>query len=178
MTAKRTYTALALLVVALAVALSACGGGGDEDAGPAPAASSGSGMTDTVAVTSVDGVGDVLVDADGAALYSADQEADGEILCVDGCTAIWLPLTLPAGAAGPTADDDVQDRLGVVARPDGTEQISFDGMPLYRFAEDPEPGAVTGDGFSDTFAGTLFTWHVASPAGASGGDPATGSIYD
>jgi predicted lipoprotein with Yx(FWY)xxD motif len=176
MTAKRTYTAFALLV-ALALALSACGGGGDEDAGPA-AAPSGSGMSDTVAVTSVDGVGEVLVDADGAALYSADQEADGEILCVDGCAAIWLPLTLPAGAAGPTADDDLQDRLGVVTRPDGTEQIAFDGMPLYRFAEDPEPGAVTGDGFSDTFAGTLFTWHVASPTGASGGDPSTGSIYD
>jgi predicted lipoprotein with Yx(FWY)xxD motif len=177
MTAKRTYTAFALLV-ALALALSACGGGDDEDAGPVSAASSASGMTDTVAVTSVDGVGDVLVDADGVALYSADQEADGEILCVDGCAAIWLPLTLPAGAAGPIASEELEDRLGVVERPDGTEQVSFDGEPLYRFAEDPEPGTVTGDGFTDTFAGTEFVWHVASPSGASGGSPGSGSIYD
>jgi predicted lipoprotein with Yx(FWY)xxD motif len=177
MTVKRTYTAFALLVIAVALALSACGGS-DENAGPAPAASSGSGMTGTVAVTSVDGVGEVLVDTDGAALYSADQEADGEILCVDACASIWLPLTLPAGAAGPTADGDLGDRLGVIERPDGAEQVSFDGEPLYRFAEDPEAGTVTGDGFTDTFAGTEFTWHVASPSGASAGSPATGGIYD
>jgi predicted lipoprotein with Yx(FWY)xxD motif len=175
MTAKGTYTAIASLIVVLALALSACGG--SDDAGPSPAEPS-SGPTDTVEVASVEGVGDVLVDADGAALYSAEQEAEGEILCVDGCASIWLPLTLPAGAAGPTADDELMDRLGVVARPDGTQQVSFDGKPLYRFAEDPEPGTVTGDGFVDTFAGTEFTWRVASASGASDGDPATGSIYD
>jgi len=176
MATKRTYTAIVSLALALAVALSACGGGSDT-AGSEPAAST-PGATDTVAIQSVDGVGDVLVDADGAALYSAEQEADGEILCVDACASIWLPLTLPAGAAGPTADDELADRLGVVERPDGAEQVSFDGEPLYRFAEDPEPGTVTGDGFTDTFAGTEFIWHVASPSGASGGSPAPGGIYD
>jgi hypothetical protein len=51
-----------------------------------------------------DGVGDVLVDADGAALYTADQERDGKVRCTTACAEIWIPLTLPAGGvpSGPT----------------------------------------------------------------------------
>lgn len=176
MTATRTYTALSTLVAAAALALSACGGDGDStdqaSAAPEP------GTTETVSITSVDGVGDVLVDADGAALYTSDPEADGDVLCVDGCAAIWVPLTLPANAASPSGEDELDDRLGIVMRPDGAEQVAFDGKPLYSFVEDPEPGTVTGDGFTDTFEGTEFVWHVATASGAAGGSPSSDGTFD
>ena len=56
--------------------------------------------------------------------------------------------------------------------------MTFDGRRLYRFADDPGPGEVTGDGFADTFDGTLFTWHVASPSGFSGGPTSTDGGFD
>lgn len=116
----------------------------------------------------VDAVGDVLVDSRAVALYSADQEAGGKILCTSSCTAIWLPLTLPAGTAGPTAADGLMHKVGVVERPDGGRQVTFAGKPVYRFAEDGKPGEVSGSGVSDRFDGKEFTWHVVAPAGASG----------
>ena len=154
---------LAALAAAATLLVSACGGSGDSGAA-APQGASGS--ASTVAVDGVNGVGDVLVDARGAALYAADQESNGTIACTGSCTTIWDPLTVP-GARAPTADSDVMGMLGVVKRPDGARQVTLDGRPLYRFAEDPETGSVTGNGLADSFDGKSFEWHVATPDGVS-----------
>ena len=178
MTRLTTYTALAALAVAVALVLGACGG---DDGGDSPEPASASGGTDaaeTVSVMSVDGFGDVLVDSDGAALYAADEEVDSDVLCTEACAAIWIPLTVSAGDAEPTADGDLDGDLGVAERPDGPDQVTFDGRRLYSFADDPGPGEVTGDGFSDTFDGQRFTWHVAGPAGVSGGSTSTDDGFD
>jgi predicted lipoprotein with Yx(FWY)xxD motif len=154
----RTYAVLLALAVAAVLIAAACGGSGSSDDDLSSAT--------TVSVRSVDGVGDVLVDAQGAALYAADQEAGGEVLCTDGCATIWDPLTVGEGET-PTADDGLSGQLSVTPRPDGARQVTFDGRLLYRFIEDPSPGTVTGNGFEDTFDGRLFTWHVATPSGVS-----------
>lgn len=159
---KSIKTSIALLALAVATVLivSACGGSstsgapGSDDAGAA----------ETVSVRSVDGVGDVLVDAQGAALYAADQEADGMVACTGSCTSIWDPLTV---SGRPTAGTGLGSMLGVLTRPDGGRQVTFDGRLLYRFVEDPGPGVVTGNGFADSFDGRAFTWHVATPTGIS-----------
>jgi predicted lipoprotein with Yx(FWY)xxD motif len=157
-------------VLAGALALAACGSGsdgGDEStAAGAPTDSS-----QTVSVASVDGLGEVLVDRSGMALYTADEEADGSVLCVDACEAFWSPLE--AGDGTPTGPSEGPD-LGVVERPDGTQQVTADGRPLYTFAED-SPGEATGDGFSDDFGDQHFTWHAALADGAtaSGGTGGT-----
>jgi predicted lipoprotein with Yx(FWY)xxD motif len=163
MRSMKTYSALIALAAAVVLVLSACGGGGDNGAeGSAPG---GTGAATTVSVEDVDGVGKVLVDSKGAALYASDQESNGTVLCVDGCTTIWLPLTVDRGA--PTGGDGVASGLGVAMRPDGTRQVTFDGRLLYSFAEDTAPGTVTGNGFSDAFGDRAFTWHVATPTGVS-----------
>ncbi|MGH3132808.1 MAG: COG4315 family predicted lipoprotein [Gaiellaceae bacterium] len=159
----KTYTAFVALAAAVVLVVSACGGGGDSGAeGSAPG---GSTAATTVSVSTVDGVGDVLVDAQGAALYASDQEADGMVLCTDLCATIWEPLTVDGDA--PTGSDGIADSLGVAPRPDGARQVTFDGRLLYSFVEDPGPGTVTGNGFADTFDGQAFTWHVATPTGVS-----------
>ena len=158
----QTFQTVLAATLAVALAFAACG---DSDDGASDSSSGGSSAT-AVAIESVDGVGDVLVDADGAALYTAEQESDGRVRCTAACADIWIPLTLPPGAQ-PSAPDEVKPDLGVTKRPDGARQPTLDGKPLYRFADDGMAGEVNGDGLSDTFAGRRFTWRVAKVEGES-----------
>jgi predicted lipoprotein with Yx(FWY)xxD motif len=153
MKTKTTYASLLVLATAVLLALAACGGGSDSSAGA------------TVSSQMVDGVGRVLVDSEGAALYAADQEANGKVVCTGSCTSIWKPLTVSGGM--PAAGDGLDGKLGVMSRPDGSRQVTFDGRLLYTFAEDEDAGTVTGNGAADSFDGTSFTWHVATPTGIS-----------
>ena len=169
-----TRAAIALLAVGSALALAACGDddSGSSDSGGATAAMSGG--SETVSVDSLGDAGDVLVDADGAALYRSDKESSGKIVCTGDCTNDWVPVTVAQGES-PTGSADIESGLGTVKRPDGDTQVTFDGEPLYSFA-DEGPGEVTGDGFVDSFAGTQFTWNVVTPTGASsGGDTSDSS---
>jgi predicted lipoprotein with Yx(FWY)xxD motif len=147
---------LTLLAVA-AVALGACG----SDAGGG--AATGGGGHATVSVREVTGIGAVLVDHGGGALYTPDQEAGGTIHCTGACTQFWIPLE--RGPAAPAAAPGVTGRLSAVTRPDGVRQVTYDGMPLYRFSQDGTSGKVTGDGVRDAFGGRRFTWHAVT-AGA------------
>jgi predicted lipoprotein with Yx(FWY)xxD motif len=144
------YAAAFGLAAAAAAGLSACGSS-------KPAAAGG-----TVSPKSVSGVGAVLVDSKGFALYSPDQEKSGTVRCIGSCTAVWVPLTLSKGVSAPTASSTLMSKLGTVMRPDGKTQVTFDGEPLYRFSPDGSPGKVTGNGASDQFGGRSFTWHVVS----------------
>jgi predicted lipoprotein with Yx(FWY)xxD motif len=164
MNSIKTYTSLLALAGAVALIASACGGG--SDSGAEASAPGGSSAARTISVSTVDGVGNVLVDAQGAALYAADEEAAGMVVCIDSCTTIWDPLTV-SGTENPTAGDGLGGRLDVVERPDGAQQVTFDGRLLYRFLDEPSPGTVTGNGLVDSFGGQTFTWHVATPTGVS-----------
>jgi predicted lipoprotein with Yx(FWY)xxD motif len=158
---KLMVTSLALL---LAVVLAACGSSDNGDA----TASSGS-----ATVSSNDGQ---LVDSSGAPLYSSDQEKSGTVMCTGGCLSIWLPLKAPSG--NPTAGDDVSGELGVVKRPDGSRQVTLEGRPLYRFAEDGSDGKATGDNVTDSFGGQKFTWHAEGTAKSSSGNGNGGGNYN
>jgi predicted lipoprotein with Yx(FWY)xxD motif len=146
----------AALVLLAAAALGGCGGGDNTENSSSASA--------TVSVEDVGGVGDVLVDAEGAALYASQQEASGAVKCIDSCAAIWRPLTI---TGQPVAGDKVDGKLGVVERPDGTRQVTYEGKPLYSFIEDAGDGIVKGNGLADDFDGKAFMWHVMTPAGPS-----------
>jgi predicted lipoprotein with Yx(FWY)xxD motif len=169
--------------IAAALVMAACGGGDSNDDAAANTAGGSGGASgtgaDTVAVADVDGIGEILVDSTGMALYSADEEADGQVRCVDGCTSFWEPLTVDGTA--PTGAPGVGE-LGVTERPDGTQQVTADGKLLYTFVQD-SAGNVTGDGFADDFGDQHLTWHVVhtgdeatTPPGtaAEGGYPGYG----
>ena len=144
--------------------LSACGGSKSSSSGGSANATSGSTSgtaPSTISTQKVTGAGIVLVDSQGDALYSPAQEQGGKILCTGGCTAVWVPLTLPAGTAAPTAASNVPGKIGVVKRPGGKRQVTWNGNPLYTFVQDAGSGRVTGDGAKDSFGGMSFTWHVA-----------------
>jgi predicted lipoprotein with Yx(FWY)xxD motif len=118
-----------------------------------------------VSVQSVDGT-DVLVDSEGRTLYTAEVEEGGRILCTGARTSFWNPIGAAASEAD-SASADLNIDLGVVTRPDGGEQLTFNGLPLYSFTEEG-PGQLDGDGFVDDFGGTQFEWAAASTGAGSG----------
>ena len=158
------HRALTLAAVAATLIIAGCGGSHNN------ATITGATTSDTVGVKQVEGVGRVLVDSSGMALYTPDQEAKGMIRCTGSCTSEWQPVS--AGAK-PTAATGA-GTVGVIKRPDGARQVTLDGMPLYTFVQD-SPSQITGDGFNDQFGGTSFTWHVVLAGGAKGTGSAGGT---
>jgi predicted lipoprotein with Yx(FWY)xxD motif len=156
------------LAVGIAIAIAASGGGGGKSPPGAGAPASNTGGA-TVSAKQIGGSGTVLVDSTGQALYANDQETGGMVLCDGACLSFWTPLTV----SGMPKGDSLTGKLGVVRRPDGAKQITFNGKLLYTFYED-SPGQVGGDAFDDAFGGQKFTWHVVHANGSasspSGGD--------
>jgi predicted lipoprotein with Yx(FWY)xxD motif len=164
-----------LVLGAAALGLAACGSGDDDSS--SNTAASGGGL---VSVANVDGT-DVLADSSGKTLYSAPVEKGGKIRCVDACTSFWDPA-LGSSVDAKKAAGEVDAKLGTVERPDGKQQLTFDGLPLYTFNEE-DAGKLEGDGFTDDFQGTHFEWQAArtsggsSSSGSSGGNGSRGYGY-
>ena len=155
---KHSVTA-AVAIVSAALVLAACGGNDGENGG-APTAGGGSGV---VSIQSVDGT-NVLADSGGRTLYTAEVEK-ADILCTDACTSFWDPVAA-SDAQSKTASADLDLDLGVVKRPDGADQLTFNGLPLYTFTEEGS-GQLDGDGFVDDFDGTRFEWAAATTGAGS-----------
>lgn len=164
---RRSIILSTLVIGAAALGVVACGSS-DDDSGANAAGSS----TGFVSVANVDGT-DVLADSAGKTLYSAPVEKGGKILCVDQCTSFWVPM-LASPADAKKAAGELDAKLGVARRPDGEQQLTFDGLPLYTFAEE-NAGKLAGDGFVDDFQGTHFEWEAAR---ASGGSQSSGPSDD
>jgi len=157
---KRISLPLIIPLAALAL-LVGCGGSNDNN--------SNSGSNGTATVSSMSGQ---LVDAQGAALYTNDQDKMGQVKCTGSCASIWVPLT---SSGKPTAGDGVSGTLGTVKRPDGKTQVTLDGKPLYTFAEDNGSSKATGDGAKDSFGGQQFSWHAEGASANSNSNSSSGS---
>lgn len=154
--------------VIAALVLAACGSGSYGQSGGGGQSSA---ARSTVITTSqVAGVGKVLVDGSGMALYVNDQEKDGTIHCDGACTAVWHPVTATDG----TPKVDGVSGLGTMDRSGGTSQVTLNGLPLYTFDLD-SAGKVKGDNAADQFGSQKFLWHVALASGGTTSVPATGA---
>ena len=61
--------------------------------------------------------------------------------------------------------------IGTTPRSDGKPQVTYNGHPLYLFAEDQNPGDTNGEGLT-AFGGS---WFAVSPAGNQVTGPASSS---
>jgi len=150
---------LLVLAAPLALILAACGsggyGGGSADRPEKPAKVRTADRADaaaTLAVGTINGDRRVLTDASGLTLYRFDQDGRDTSACNGACATTWPPLAPPADGAV-VAAPGITGTTGVITRADGTEQVTLNGVPLYRFSGDQTPGDATGDGFSGV-------WHV------------------
>jgi predicted lipoprotein with Yx(FWY)xxD motif len=119
----------------------------------------------------------VLVNAKGRTLYVLTPETARHLLCTSSeCLKFWPPLTVPSRGTKLVRDAGVHGRLGILQRKNGILQVTLNGLPLYRFAEDKADGEVNGQNFKG-FGGI---WHVlgvsgtpSSAAPVSASNPAT-----
>ncbi len=114
------------------------GGYGAAEATPAPATTAAEvNLGDT-------SLGTVLVDGAGLTLYVFTADSGGTSACTGDCAAKWPPL---AGAAAPVLGTGLDAAaFDTITRDDGSAQVTFHGLPLYRFAGDKAAGDVTGQG--------------------------------
>ena len=162
-----------LPAIAASLTLAACGGssygtgsssqaaGAATSSAPTGSTASSSGASATVVKTASNATlgATVLTDAHGMTLYQLSAEQNGKFICTSSsCLQVWHPVSgtaaaVPAGSVG---------SLGTVKRPDGADQATYKGMPLYTFAQDQQPGDAKGQGLKD-----VGTW-AAVTIGSSG----------
>lgn len=154
------------LLIAMTVGLlivSACGTSDPGDGGTTTTAAA----TTTTGAESMDGVhtastdlGTILVSPEGFTLYAFAADGAGESTCYDSCANNW-----PAVPADTEIGSDLDASLfGSAPRTDGSDQLTINGQPLYRFAPDSEPGDTNGQGVGGV-------WFVVDPSGAMVGNP-------
>ena len=105
---------------------------------PAPAAT-GSG-TGTGLKTATIGGTTVLTNAKGFTLYSFAPDTPAASKCYGSCAAYWPPVTGTAAAS-----PGVPGRIGTIKRTDGSEQLTYNGHPLYTYIGDSAPGQARGN---------------------------------
>ena len=110
--------------------------------------------------------GSLLVNAAGMTLYHYSPDKHGAVKCTGACAKFWPPLVVPRGTKPKAGAGVTAAKLSTVKRPDGTTQVTYAGLTLYRYSGDTKPGDVKGQGFQGV-------WHAVTPAGtlakASGG---------
>jgi len=153
---------LASLSLSLCLSLAVTGCAADTDESDESTASDLSGTRGKVDVAS-SSVGIIYTDKAGFSLYTFDNDTTSESTCYDQCAARW-PAVLVTSSYG------IRAPFGVTTRTDGKKQLTVDGHPLYRFANDLAPGDVKGEGIGGV-------WHLARPAAAQVVTSSAGKIY-
>jgi predicted lipoprotein with Yx(FWY)xxD motif len=94
------------------------------------------------------GLGTILVDGNGITLYTFAPDSANTSTCTGGCAAVWPPANVDADTATMIQGGGASmAELGVFDRGDGM-QLTWNGMPLYRFSRDTAPGQTAGQGIN------------------------------
>lgn len=123
---------------------------------PSGEAAGGGTVGTPLGVTETD-LGEIVVDAEGMVVYyfTNDEADSGVSACEGGCLEAWPPVL--SDSETPEAEG-VTGELGTIETPDGELQVTINGMPIYYFAEDEEPGDTNGQGVNEV-------WYVVGPDG-------------
>ncbi|HUY65855.1 MAG TPA: hypothetical protein VMV06_03475 [Acidimicrobiales bacterium] len=110
--------------------------------------------------------GTVLTNDAGMTLYRYTPDGTGSPTCSGGCASLWPPVTVPSGTAHVAGGTGISaGNLGTVRRTDGTLQVTYKGMPLYRYTGDSKAGDANGQGIGGV-------WFVIPASGSTAGPAA------
>jgi predicted lipoprotein with Yx(FWY)xxD motif len=98
--------------------------------------------------------GQLLADSQSMSLYTLTKNG-AAVACTGQCAQFWPPFEAPQGTTV-TAPPGVSG-VGTTTAPDGNEQVTFRGLPVYRFIKDQSPADTNGEGIQ-SFGGI---WHLA-----------------
>jgi predicted lipoprotein with Yx(FWY)xxD motif len=99
-------------------------------------------------------LGTILTDAKGMTLYTYATDTSGTSTCYDKCATAWPPVTVDSD---PVAPDGLTGDLGLTQRTDGSEQLTYNGMPLYTYVDDKDSEDTYGQGIGGV-------WFVVNPS--------------
>jgi predicted lipoprotein with Yx(FWY)xxD motif len=152
---------LLVLAALAAVALAGCGtsasSSGSGSASGAAAAGGSSSSSGAVLTTWESPVGQIVVTADGRAVYVFDKDTGGSAAsaCTGSCVGLWPAVTTTSSSP---AVDGVSGDVGTQPTADGKQQLTLDGHRLYTYAGDSGSQQVNGQGF-------MGIWWLVSPDG-------------
>jgi len=161
-----------LAVLALAASLTACGGGTGTSpttaapvtttATPATTASESATATVTDAATvdlktASSSAGNIVVDGKGMSVYyyTKDVKDSGKSNCIGECLVAWPPVITTNDTP---KVEGVTGKVGTITTADGKKQVTVEGMPVYLWEKDKDPGDVTGQGVGNV-------WYLVAPDG-------------
>jgi len=124
-------------VGAVSVAALALLGVAEANAGGPPPAAVGTGVT--LKTAEIGGV-TVLTNGRGLTLYWFAPDTSSASRCTGSCVEYWPPV-----AGNPKAGPGVTGKLGVIRRPGGGLQATYDGHPLYTYIGDSGRGQANGN---------------------------------
>jgi len=161
---------LAAAVLALTACASSSSSSSSSAAAPSgtPAAGASSSSSGTTLMVRTIGGAQVLTNSAGLTLYSFAPDTSTTSKCTGSCATYWPPVKGPA-----TAGSGVTGTLGVITRPDGTMQATYDGHPLYTYVADTAPGQNKGNGLN--LSGGV--WHEVTVSGAAPAPGASSSSH-
>jgi predicted lipoprotein with Yx(FWY)xxD motif len=135
----------------------------EEPAEETAAAATGGGVA-VVKVMNTPALGKVIVDSEGMTMYDFHKDKGTTSSCYGACAEAWPPL-LTEGAPKAMGGAEAS-LLGVTKRKDGTEQVTYNGHPLYGFVEDQKPGETNGNDVNGFGA----SWYALMPNGEEPAD--------
>ena len=94
-------------------------------------------------------LGNILVDGKGNSLYFLEKDVTGTSNCSGGCATVWPIFYEEYLATGSGVEASL---FATITREDGNKQTTYKGCPLYRFAQDTNPGDLKGDNKNGFFA--------------------------
>jgi predicted lipoprotein with Yx(FWY)xxD motif len=167
----KNWMAAAACAAGIALAATACSSGSGSTGTAAPAASSATAQASgaasssaaviTIGLASVSGIdGKFLASGQGRTMYLWEADKSSTSTCSGACAATWPPvITTGTPMAGSGIE---QSLLGMSKRSDGTEQVTYNGHPLYYFAADTGAGMAKGQGSKEFGA----DWYVVNAKGS------------
>lgn len=115
----------------------------------------------TAKMTSNNTLGEILTDAQGMTLYTFKNDKPNQSMCNDACAKTWPPVLVKDEEARLTPPAGLPGKFGVIERQDGSYQVAYNEMPLYRYADDTKAGDAKGENVNQL-------WHVVTvPQGAA-----------
>ena len=108
-------------------------------------------------------LGSILVGPNGHTLYLFDRDEPGVSNCTGGCASAWPPFAME-GELAPAAS--ITASFGAITRGDGTNQATINGLPLYYYSGDSDPGDSNGQGVGNVW------WVVRADGTAARPEPA------
>lgn len=117
-------------------------------------------QTMEVTLTTADhpSLGVYLTDGQGRSVYLYTRDQKNTPTCYDQCAQTWPPLLVKEKAVA--GKGVAPNLLGTARRKDGSLQVTYNGWPLYYYAQDQKPGDTKGQGVGGV-------WFLVSPYGVA-----------